>query len=270
MRVYCIDMKPIFVGLLSILLLPSFAYAAGFAKQTIFLSKDSVTEGDVVLVHAIVSNEASATFVGKLEIVEKGSSIGTVPVSLKTGEASVVSVSWKPAAGSHTLTAQLMDSANTVIEKESGTFAVAAKPKTDEIVLPAKPTQTELIQSSADIQQKIAEFSPQAASTTAPMFSTIDSVRAQAAQTLDKGVSWSKKQIGQSGANNSGVILGAEIEKTLPQKATSTLWMIFATLALYVLSIGRYIISTPGAFYPIFALLFLYILWRLFRRFRRR
>jgi hypothetical protein len=45
--------------------------------------------------------------------------------------------------------------------------------------------------------------------------------------------------------------------------------MIFATASLYILSILLYVVSNAGIFYPVLAVLFLYFLWRLFKRFRR-
>ncbi len=260
-------MRKLFASLvLFATLFPAAALGATFAKQTLFLSKESVTEGETVLIHTIVSNEATTSFAGKLEITNKEGSIGTVPVALAAGEAAAVSVSWKPLAGSHSITAQLLDQAGEVVEKESATFTIRAQ------VVAGTTTETATtdVDSSEEIQQALANLSPAVAKTSEPVFSAIDSARAQAAEVLDRGVAWSKKQIGNSAIKNQGTILGTETEKSTTDKISGSAWTVVATVVLYVLSILRYLVSSAGIFYPLFALLFFFMLWKLYRRFSRR
>src|SRR3989344_4148677 len=103
-------------ALVSILLagLPAVALGAGFAKQSLFLSKGSVTEGEVVLIHAVLQNEASTKFAGDLSFTDGGEKIGTVPVTLGAGEAQAASISWKPSAGAHKVVAELKSGTETV------------------------------------------------------------------------------------------------------------------------------------------------------------
>src|SRR3990167_7657305 len=102
--------------------LPGVALAeAGFAKQSLFLSKSSATEGETVLVHAVVVNDAASVFAGELVLSTGDKKIGAVPLSLNAGEAQAVSVSWKPASGSHTVIAELKNKEGEVAEKESTT-----------------------------------------------------------------------------------------------------------------------------------------------------
>jgi hypothetical protein len=261
-------MRKLFASLvLFATLFPAAAFGATFAKQTLFLSKESVTEGETVLIHTIVSNEATTSFAGKLEITNKEGSIGTVPVALAAGEAAAVSVSWKPLAGSHSITAQLLDQAGKVVEKESATFTIHAKAVADTVT---PETATTDVDSSEEIQQALANLSPAVAETSEPVFNAIDSARAQAAEVLDRGVAWSKKQIGTSAIKNRGTILGTETEKSTTEKISSSAWTIVATVVLYVLSILRHLVSSAGIFYPLFALLFFFMLWKLYRRFSRR
>lgn len=258
----------LFAGIVVGLLLPTVVFGATFAKETLFLSKNTVTEGETVLVHAIVSNDAVTKFTGTLEIKDKETLIGNVPVSLAVEEASVVSVSWKPSAGSHTLIATLRDSAGAIAEKESATFSIKAKPAAVDAFASSTPSPS--VGSSADIQEAIARVSPTAAKGSAPVFSTIDSLRESAAEVLESGSDWSKKQIGASAIKNQGAILGTETEKPASSKITSSLWTMLATLLLYVFSLLLYVVSTPGVFYPLLAALFLFILWKCWRRYRRR
>lgn len=257
---------------LALMCVPSVGFAAGFATQSLFLSKDSVTEGESVLIYAVVSNNTTTTFTGKLQVHEGSTLVGTVPVSLAAGSADTVSVSWKPAAGKHAITAQLLDSAGTIAGEESATFSVAAKKESSSETTPLTiPPKTE-IESSDNIQDSIENLSPVLAAGTGPIFSVIDAGRTHAAKALDNGVSWSKKQLATS--KTVGKVLGNEentdSNKSAGDRFFSTIWLIVATLALYLFSVLRYVTGSAGAFYPLFAVLFFFVLWKLYRRFRRR
>ncbi len=253
-------------------LLPSLVFAAGFAKQSLFLSKSSVTEGDTVLIHASVQNDTAAKFSGTLVFKDTATTIGTVPVSLAGGEAGTLSVSWKPGAGSHAVVAQLQDKSGASVEEESGTFTIAAKPIPVEKAPAFKDTQAAAtVDSSAGIQEGISRLSPAVAQGAQPIFAAIDSGRAAAAEILDQGINYEKKQIF---ANNKGQVLGDQSQKgsfdaNKTKSWTNTLWTIIDTIVLYILTIFRYLVGSAGVFYPALAILFLWFLWRLYKRMRR-
>jgi hypothetical protein len=138
--------------------IPLFASAAGFAKQSLFLSKSPVTEGETVLIHAVVSNDAATKFSGEVVFKDGESKIGSVTVAIAAGGANAVSLSWKPSAGSHMITAELTTSSGTVVEQESGSFSIQAKPKPITITTPATTSST--VESSDSIQQKIEDLNP--------------------------------------------------------------------------------------------------------------
>lgn len=253
--------KAIAAGVL--LLLPSLALGAGFARQSIFLSKPSVTEGEVVLVHAVVQNQASTTFPGNVVITDEGEKIGSVPVTLKAGEAQTVSVSWKPAAGSRTIVAELQDRAGTAIESESETFSIQAKPKPAQTKSQSVLQSAAAVESSADIQAKIGDISPAAGSTLEPVFKLVDGSRTAIADVLDSQIAATKPKL----APTPGVVAGTSTIQA-PEQGS---WFssIFNTVYFYILTVLRYLIGSAGIFYPLLAAVFLFTLWRMFRRFRR-
>ncbi|MEI6864306.1 MAG: hypothetical protein WCK46_03015 [Candidatus Adlerbacteria bacterium] len=264
-------MKKFFIaGVL--LLLPTIVGAAGFAKQSLFLSKSSVTEGETVLIHATVSNDTAAKFTGTLKLHDEDGTIGSVPVTLGSGEAGAVSVSWKPLAGTHTVLANLEDSAGTVVEESSQTFTIAAKA----VATPAsknKPSNTSAtVEPSTQIQESIGSVSPTAQTYAAPVFEAIDAGRVLGASTINDGIDWSKKELAEQAQKQKTKTTSSAADQntdTMQTKATNTAWTIFATVSLYVLSVLLYVVGNAGVFYPVFALLFFYILWRLFKRYRR-
>lgn len=245
---------------------PEVVLGAGFAKQSLFLSQSSVTAGETVLIHAVVSNDTSQKFVGSLDFTDNTQAIGNVPTTLLAGEATTLSISWKPSAGTHSVVAKLQDSDKNIIEENLANFDVAALKPTNttsinQVVTPIQP--------STQILQTINNISPAVANGTAPAFSAIDSGRNSAAKALDQGILWSKEQLARGG---SGKILGTQTKvatSTQPGGIMHTASTIFATALLYILSILRYLVGNAGAFYPILAFLFLFILWRIYRRMRR-
>lgn len=250
----------IFAGAAAFLIAPSLVLGAGFAKQSIFLSRSSVTEGETVLIHATVNNDATAAFAGTMVFSEGSTKIGAVPVSLDPGEAGAVSVSWKPSAGSHTITADLKKGSDTV-ETESETFSIAAKPAP-----PSAQSQTAAsVESSENIQKEIASFSPGTASAVAPAFTLIDSGRSQLSDIIDGQVATAKKNLG----SKEGTVLGANTVSEAKTDPMGTLWFVLWTLYLYFLTVANFIIGNAGIFYPLLALLVLYFFWRLFTRSRR-
>lgn len=264
------DMKKALLAL-ACMLLPLGASAAGFAKESLFLSKSSVTEGDTVRIHAIISNDSVASFKGTLDFRDEDGAIGSVSVSLSAGEATALATSWKPTAGKHTVVAELKDTAGKKVEEQSAAFTVAAKPAPVANTT-STASQPAAVTSSENIQNALANVSPATAKTAQPVFTTIDWARTEAAKRLDEGINWSEKQIATAKLKP-GVVLSAETSKTSSTTPTkgwqNTAVLAGGTIALYILTILRAIVGNAAFFYPILAILFFYSLWRLIQRYRR-
>ncbi|HYF13189.1 MAG TPA: hypothetical protein VD928_02755 [Candidatus Paceibacterota bacterium] len=259
-------MKRYIVFALIFLVFPSFAAAANFAKQTLFLSKSPVVEGETVLIHTVVANDAASKFTGEVVFKDGDARIGAVAVTIAASGANTVSLSWKPTAGSHKISADLTSSTGAVVESQSATFTINEKPKPSS----AGTTTTKAgVESSENIQNSISSYVPSASGYIAPLFSVVDTGRAQAAGLLDSGIEWAR-QTSSGGANStSGEVLGSS---TAPQAGGGFLESakkIGASAALPVFSMLRSIVGSAGLFYPIFALLFFFILWRIYKRMRR-
>jgi len=253
-------------------LLPQIALGAGFAKQSLFLSKTPVTEGETVLVHAVVQNDTAQKFEGSLVFFAALSGatkekIGSAAVSIAAGGANTVSVSWTPHAGAYALSAELTAKDSTVVETQTANFTIDKKPdpktNAENFVDQNMP-----VESSADVQAMLARFAPMLSNPAAPVFGAIDSMRMQAGTWLDKGIEWTKKKVGVN--TNPGSVLGVAQEKgASPQGIGETAMYMVAMVGLYVFSVLKWLIANAGIFYPVLALGFLFALWRLFVRFRR-
>jgi len=256
--------RRIAIGALFIFLFPAFVSAAsqgaGFAAQSIFLSRTPVTEGESVLVYASVTNPSGDSFQGTLVFKDTSREIGSVSVSLSSGEARLVSISWTPAAGSHLVTAELRDGSGKVVATESETFTVA--PKLASAAIPDSNNLAQ-VESSASIGERITTLSPQAGAAAQPVLSALDSARVAAANILDS-------QIAQTKPKLPGMVLGAETKKAAQggwlQNIVGWLLAVFWTLYFYLLTILRSIVGSVAFFYPIFVFLSIYLLFKLYRK----
>ncbi len=249
---------------------PIISLAAQFAPSNLFLSAPNVTEGQTVLIHAVVQNNAAEKFPGNLVIRDADAQVGSVPVTLAPNEVRVVSVSWTPGPGSHHITAALLDQGGTAVQSESETFEVAAKPKPPASPMASQGKQTSTtsqtaaaVESSADIQAKIDGISPAAGGILAPVFKLVDGSRSAIADVLDAQIAKTKPKL----APIPGVVAGTSTIKAPDQGS----WFssIFNTIYFYILTVLRYVLGSVAVFYPLVAVIFFYILWRTFKRFRR-
>ncbi len=237
-----------------LLITPLFAGAAGFAKESLFLSKTPVTEGETVFIHTVVRNDAAAAFSGEVIFKNGETRVGAVSVNLASGGADAVSVSWQPSVGTHTVTAELTATDGIVSESESATFVVNAKPS----ATTATSTSTS-VESSEDLQNKLAGISPQAASAAKPVFATIDTLREKGVAALEAGEQWAKTK-------TSGQVAGADTESS---GIANTVMTLVATFLAYVFVALKWLLSSAAIFYPVFVIVFFYLLWRLYKRMRR-
>ena len=258
------------VLVLLLCLLPGVVSAADFIKQSVFLSQNTVTQGDTVSIHTVVSNTNNTAFIGKLNFLDNGSLIGNVSVSLSPFQAQVYSISWSPTAGSHTISADLYDNNQLVIDETQGTFLVAAPPTTA-----SSTGSTQTVESSQPIDAAIQTISPSAAQYLAPAFAAIDTARTQADIALTNASRWAQtrlptgKQISSIRTQKTAQGNQTQGGSTGSASIATTLRTISFSVLLYVLTALRYIITHVGIFYPVAAIIFLYVLWRLFRGVRR-
>ncbi len=246
-------------GLTLFCLMPLVVLAATFPSKSIFLSEDPVLSGDTVLIHVVISNNSNSSFSGTLSILDGKTQVGTLAVSLAAEEAQVESLSWKPGGGSHILVADLYDSKQFLVQETQQTFNVS---------LPTPSVSTLSVESSQGLDSSIAQVSPKTAQVVAPALATIDIARQDVVQNLSQGIAWAQGQINLA-SSTQGKVLGVETTNPQTTGVGHTLWMVLATAVLYVLSVLRSIVSSVGLFYPVIAIIFLYILWRIFRGARR-
>ena len=148
------------------------------------------------------------------------------------------------------------------------TFTLYVTPKPKPAPVAASTSAAAAVESSAKIQEGIAGFSPAAANAMAPVFKLVDGGRRSVSDALDTQIENTKGRLGTSVAS-AGEILGSDAVKNAGNNPLGTVWFIFQTLYLYLLTILNFIIGSAGIFYPVAAFLILYLLWKLVTRARR-
>jgi hypothetical protein len=230
--------------------------AAQFAPSSLFLSQADVTEGETVLIYAVVSNENQTVFEGELAFADGTREIETVPISLAPGEARTASVSWTPLAGSHTVTAQLQDMSGSVVQEQSATFVVKKVATAQEEPTTSSPSAVE---SSQDIQQGITNLSEPVGSTLRPVFEVVDTLRQKGVDAIDSQITALRPKLPGTTAGS------ADSTNAAQDSPLEIVW----TALFYLFSILRFVIASAGVFYPLLAIAFLYLLWRLYRSMTR-
>lgn len=270
--VYFFHMKRV-VLLALLLCIPSFAGAdVGFAKAALWLSQTDVVEGESVSIYTSLSNPENIRATGSVQFTDGVEKIGTVEAALAAGESRVVSVSWKPAAGAHTLRALFLDSEGKEIDAVSLSVSIAAKPKREQV---RTSSLTASVEDSSGIQGKITDVSPAVAEVVNPALETTDSWREKGVEFLDSKIADSQATLdtlaAQKKALGVGSILGSSRASPDTQKESRSIAIkqVMHTLLLYLMEVLRFILASAAFFYPLVVILFFVALYKLYQRFRR-
>jgi hypothetical protein len=271
-----LSMKRLAVSLLASLplLFPLSALAdAGFVKDPVWLSHAPVFADEAVLIHAGIINSTGEPLTGTLAFRDNGTTIGTLPVSLQAGEAHVYSLSWKPRAGAHDLAVELANPSQadakrteiisvTVKEKASSNATASAASAAGSSFL-----SNTTFSDSSDIQRSIESVSPAVAEVVAPAFTAIDAIRKRGSDFLSEQAADAKGKV-EGISTQKAELAAQDTDEAKKEDRWLTAWQIFRTFLLYIFSALNLFLSHAGIFYPVFAFLFLFLMWKGYRRFR--
>lgn len=224
-----------------------------------------MTQGDTVHIYSTVSNEETSQFVGRVLFEDGITQLGSVAITLAAGDAQTVSISWIPLAGAHTITAEIEDNADNVVEKESQIFTVNPPPQP--VGQGTSDSNTAAVESSQQIDQDISNVSPQAAQAAEPAFAVIDGLRSDAANALSNQLTNAEQKL--SSTAQPGIVEGAETQNPTVTNPWGEFWFVLWTVYVYALTILLYIINNAAVFYPVLVIVVLYLLYKTYRWTRR-
>jgi len=253
-------------------LFPSLTFGAvGFTSDPVWLSRTPAYENEKISVYASLTNSTEEVLRAVAYFRDNGTLIDTLPVSLQPGEARILTISWTPTKGKHTL----------AVEIASSTIDLPAKTKTTSVSVLAKEEQVPqkgllngpsqaaaaTYSDSSIIQGAIGKLSPTVQAYTSPVFGFIDSKRqkfsdflndkAEKTRTVLSNASLQKKALeGKSDRESQK----ASRQYTISQFVNTALLYVFEALALLT--------SSALLSYGVFVLLVIYVCYKIFRYFR--
>lgn len=187
--------KFIFVGIIAVFLAaPLFALGAvsqaGFPTRTLWFSKDPFFAGDQVLIFSAITKSGPDGLSGTVEFFDGSISIGKTNFAIATDEgAKGVSLSWKAAAGSHSISAQFVEAytirsgvktALTLLPNEARTETITTIVDTD--------TNKNGIADTVDQANKIKEATQLASTTSAGFMGTVTNLESKASEYIPAAV----------------------------------------------------------------------------------
>lgn len=265
--------------ILSALLFPVIAGAApsGFSQDAVWISATPVAEGDTVLIHAALTNGSSNTLTGTLVFRDEGKSIGSVPVSLKSQEARVVSVSWAPKAGVHEIAIELTNPSEEAAKRTETLRVIVASKEVSRSTEAAAAVSLVTLQSdatdatytdSSSIQGAILGVSSTAGELAGPVFDLVDEWRKDGNEFLAEKSATTKVEVAALSEKKKALADDTSAEGKKERRMT-TMWQILKTLLLYVYQGLNMLISKAGIFYPFAALAFFFFIFKLYQRLRK-
>jgi hypothetical protein len=248
------------------------ADTTGFAPASVWVSHTPIQEGETVQLHAALNNGSDKKLTGSITFKDGSVSLGSVPFSLEAGEARIVSLSWKATAGAHAINAAITGASDSAAA-DSETVSVSVEPKPAPKPATAKTSSTTNAAavefSNADsIESTIGTLSPKVQEVTSPAFEKVDDWRKSGATFLGTQATAQEQKISDLSAKKKE-LAKQNSPDTKNEERKTTAFQVIATILLYVYEILLYIVSKAGIFYPVFAAIILYLLFKGYQRVRR-
>ena len=248
-----------------------FADTTGFAEGSVWVSHTPIVEGETVLIHAALTNGSDTKLTGTVVFKDNSKAIGSIPFTLESGEARIVSLSWKATAGSHSLTASIEKASDAgAAQTQTLDVSVASKEIAVPISTPAKKDNAAAVAftNAKPLEDAIGSVSPKAEEITKPVFTTLDSFRKSAGEVLGAQTSATEAKVASLSAQKKKLTAENTPAATSEGRKVSA-YQIFNTVLLYIYEVLLVIVSSAGYFYPVFFFLFFFILYKIFQRIRR-
>jgi hypothetical protein len=233
--------------------------SAGFAPS-LWLSKAALTEGDAVKVSTTVYNATSEAIDENVSFLVDDAVIGAKPVSLAAGASAIVSIDWKAAPGTHSLSARITDATG---KTTGGPVAVADATAAVEVAVASAPPPPAALAAAGAAANALGDALSDAAPTVLVAAKAVadatESVRAAGEEYFA-----AKAGISDGGATTAGAVLGAETQRAETGSPAASAGSGQSTYrALYR------VFASPALFYPVLLVLLLALLWFVVRRLSR-
>ena len=173
--------RPLFIfGLLSGLLFPFLVLGqiqAGFPSSAIWASKMSATEGETVVISAVVYNSDTSSLHGTIVFTGNGTRIDAREFELPTSGSQIHSIEWKPKAGEYRVAAVIEGTSSQVSARETSSILIHV----------SEPPPPSALQQAVQKAGSIASSSlPAVLGIAKSVFETIEPYRQKGVKSLEK------------------------------------------------------------------------------------
>lgn len=245
---------------------PAFAFAAvqaGFPSQSIWASTQSATEGETVVVSAVVVNDTAVELRGTLVFLANDVRIGARELDLPNAKSQIHSIEWKPKKGEYKVAARIEGTSAELSQKETPSISVTVKeppPPPSEI----ERTITQVVQTGSTI-----------ASSSAPIIiQTAQNLFAQTEALRNAGIERLENYLATNAHLPTGTVSGTSTARSnadgFDTDSSDGKGGLFSNLAQAAAAGALFAFKNAVLFYPILAFLILGTLYLLAKRIRRR
>lgn len=267
------------LALFLLLAIPSISRAesglsAGFAPQSIWISRTHVIAGESVNIFTVLYNSSENTVAGEIIFTLDNSSIGTKEFTLNPGEAQTVFLPWVAKAGNHSISARIENAlvANTntktsVLNQATGNITVSV-----EAPPPPSPSAQVLNSAVTAITSGVASSAPAVMSALTSLYEKTEALREDAKSALEKQIAESSAGATAAGAGQEGGSAGVPAGTSTLSSETQNSAPFLSTAGKYAALAGLAIVNSKTLFYIALALVLLLLvqMLRVFLRERNR
>src|SRR3989338_2815295 len=275
------------LGLILLLLVPAFAFAqthtglpaqAGFPDRSIWLSNAKPAYGEENKIYTIVYNGTDTDFSGTVVFLVDGKTLDSQTVKLGAQSSEVVATKWKATSGDHIFGARFGTGATSETTQQTTSLAV-------KVAEPPPPTALqESVKTATAVAATFASSSaPIVTKVTGAVFEKTEAIRTAGIEYLESKLDEEESSpvVAASAPSSSSPGLVAGTSTAPSAKSVKG----FGTSSTAAASSGSnstlHTIGQAGAsallldrksvyiFYPLFAFIFFYLLYRAYRLFRR-
>jgi len=248
----------------SLSLVSADSLSAGFAPNSVWLSRTNALAGDSINIFSVLYNSSDSSIIGDLVFTVDGISVGTKSFTVGSGETQIESLPWTARVGKHTISAKIekvLDSntKNTVnvLNQTTGSVTVNFE-NPPPPPPPTPPSETTKVLSGivSTIQNAISASAPIIADTAKTVYNTTESMRTQAKSALNKQIENNAKTT-KSPDSASGPVSKTQVDKGwVPSAEKYLAGVMFAVVSSKTLFYGVLLLSL------IFLFLILRMIWR--------
>jgi len=247
--------------------------SAGFATQSIWISRTHVIAGDSVNIFTVLYNSSEDPIRGEVIFTVDNSSIGTKEFTLKAGETQTFALPWVAKAGDHSISARientLVADTNTrtsLLNHATGNITVSV-----EAPPPPSPSVQVLNSVATAVLAGVASSTPAVKSALTSLYETTESMRKQAKSALEQQITGGALTSDMTPSGTSVTDAQSNMAST-SFSATQPDTSILSNAGRYAALAGLTVVNSRTFFYISLALVLLLLiqLLRVFMRERRR